>query len=101
MHRSSVHAPRTLFHPGGGSGGRGLACDTLSRMQVEVPRWLQGRESVGAWCQIWELSILGLMVWIDGRARVRLLPHRAGDLTTVCGAGSFTLALSEVTMAST
>jgi MFS family permease len=33
------------------------------------------------------LALLALMVWIDGRARVRLLPHRAGDLTTVCGAG--------------
>lgn len=31
--------------------------------------------------------LLGLMVRIDARARVRLLPHRAGDLTTICGSG--------------
>lgn len=33
------------------------------------------------------LALLGGVIWIDHRARVRLLPHRAGDLTTVCGAG--------------
>ena len=31
------------------------------------------------------LGILGLVLRIDGRARVRLLPRRAGDLRTVCG----------------
>lgn len=37
------------------------------------------------------LGILALVVRIDHRARVRLLPHRAGDLTTVCGAGYFAM----------
>jgi predicted MFS family arabinose efflux permease len=37
------------------------------------------------------LLILGLVVWIDSRARVRLLPHRAGDLTTVVGSGYFAM----------
>jgi predicted MFS family arabinose efflux permease len=37
------------------------------------------------------LAILALVIWIDGRARVRLLPHRAGDLRTVCGAGYFAM----------
>ena len=32
------------------------------------------------------LGVIGLVLWIDTRARVRLLPHRAGDLNTVCGA---------------
>ncbi|WP_411288307.1 MFS transporter [Phenylobacterium sp.] len=36
-------------------------------------------------------AILWLAVRIDGRARVRLLPYRAGDLTTVCGAGYFAM----------
>ncbi|MET0274944.1 MAG: MFS transporter [Phenylobacterium sp.] len=36
-------------------------------------------------------AILGLAMWIDGRARVRLLPHRAGDLTTVLGSGYFAM----------
>ena len=33
------------------------------------------------------LGLLVLIVVIDGRARVRLLPHRAGDLRTICGSG--------------
>ncbi|QRK09912.1 MFS transporter [Archangium violaceum] len=33
------------------------------------------------------LGILGLVLKLDARARVRLLPHRAGDLRTVCGSG--------------
>ena len=37
------------------------------------------------------IAVLGLVVWIDGRARVRLLPHRAGDLRTVCGSGYFAM----------
>jgi predicted MFS family arabinose efflux permease len=37
------------------------------------------------------LAILALVIWIDARARVRLLPHRAGDLRTVCGAGYFAM----------
>lgn len=37
------------------------------------------------------IAILGGAMWIDGRAKVRLLPHRAGDLTTVCGSGYFAM----------
>ncbi|MCR5874818.1 MFS transporter [Phenylobacterium sp. J426] len=37
------------------------------------------------------LAILALVVAIDPRARVRLLPHRAGDLRTVCGSGYFAM----------
>jgi predicted MFS family arabinose efflux permease len=37
------------------------------------------------------IAVLGLVLWIDSRARVRLLPHRAHDLTTVCGAGYFAM----------
>lgn len=33
------------------------------------------------------LLLLAAVLWLDGRARVRLLPHRAGDLMTVCGSG--------------
>ncbi|MFC3070850.1 MFS transporter [Phenylobacterium soli] len=33
------------------------------------------------------LVLLAAVLRIDGRARVRLLPHRAGDLATTCGAG--------------
>ncbi|HEX3887433.1 MAG TPA: MFS transporter [Phenylobacterium sp.] len=45
------------------------------------------------------IAVLGGVVWIDHRARVRLLPHRAGDLRTVCGAGYFAMfALTAATM---
>jgi predicted MFS family arabinose efflux permease len=33
------------------------------------------------------LGLLALVLWIDGRAPVRLLPHRAADLRTICGSG--------------
>jgi len=33
------------------------------------------------------LVVLGLVFWIDHRSKVRLLPHRAGDLGTVVGSG--------------
>ncbi|HEY3948752.1 MFS transporter [Phenylobacterium sp.] len=45
------------------------------------------------------LVILGVVVWLDGRLAVRLLPHRAGDLSTVCGSGYFAMfALTAATM---
>jgi MFS family permease len=37
------------------------------------------------------LAILALVFWIDHRAKVRLLPHRAGDLTTIVGSGYFAM----------
>jgi len=33
------------------------------------------------------IAVLGLVLRLDARAKVRLLPHRAGDLRTVVGAG--------------
>ncbi|THD56411.1 MFS transporter [Phenylobacterium sp.] len=45
------------------------------------------------------LAVLTLVIWIDHRAKVRLLPHRAGDLRTVCGSGYFAMfALTAATM---
>jgi len=37
------------------------------------------------------LAVLALLMRIDGRFRVRLFPHRAADLTTICGAGYFAM----------
>ena len=37
------------------------------------------------------MAILGLVFWIDHRSRVRMLPHRAGDLTTIVGSGYFAM----------
>jgi MFS family permease len=44
------------------------------------------------------LGVLALVVRIDARARIRLLPHRAGDLSTICGSGY--LAMFALTAAS-
>jgi predicted MFS family arabinose efflux permease len=45
------------------------------------------------------LAVLGLVIWIDHRARVRLLPHRAGDLRTIVGSGYFAMfAMTAATM---
>lgn len=33
------------------------------------------------------LAVLVLVLWLDGRTGVRLLPHRAGDMRTICGSG--------------
>ena len=37
------------------------------------------------------LAVIFAVVWIDRTARIRLLPHRAGDLRTVCGSGYFAM----------
>ena len=63
-HRASNVASRTIFYPQGGR--RGRSTDALSSLHVAVPRWLQGKESVAAWVHIWQLSIVGLMVWLTG-----------------------------------
>lgn len=66
-HRSSAPGSRTLFYPHGGHPR--LLVDALSSLHVVVPRWLQGRESIGVWVDVWQLAILGLLAWIT-RARV-------------------------------
>ena len=63
-HRASNVASRTIFYPQGGR--RSRSTDALSSLHVAVPRWLQGKESVAAWVHIWQLSIVGLMVWLTG-----------------------------------
>lgn len=69
-HRSSRVASRTIFYPQGGHPR--VLVDALSSLNVVVPRWLQGRESAAAWIQVWQLSILGLLVWITGARSVTL-----------------------------
>ena len=63
-HRGSTTAARTIFYPHGGRPR--ILFDALSSLHVVVPRWLQGKESVAAWIHVWQLSILGLLVWISG-----------------------------------
>ncbi len=63
-HRASPAAARTIFYPQ--EGHHRKSCDTLSSLHVVVPRWLHGRESVAAWVHVWQISMLGLLVWIVG-----------------------------------
>ncbi|WP_397422135.1 MFS transporter [Phenylobacterium sp.] len=44
-------------------------------------------------------GVLALVIWLDGRARVRLLPQGAGDVRTVVGAGYLAMfAMTAATM---
>lgn len=61
-HRSSAAASRTLFYPTGGYPR--LLIDAMSPLHVVVPSWLRGRESAGAWVDVWQLAIVGLLAWI-------------------------------------
>lgn len=69
-HRNSSVAGRTLFFPQGGRPR--VLLDALSSLHVVVPQWLQGRDSVSAWVHVWQLSILGLLVWITGARAANL-----------------------------
>ena len=70
--------------------GLGVAAIAVADL-LKVPALSIGTVVVG-------LAILLLVVWIDARAKVRLLPLRSGDLTTVCGSGY--LAMFALTAAS-
>lgn len=63
-HRDNIAANRTIFYPQVGH-PRPLI-DALGSLHMVVPRWLQGKEAAAAWMNVWQLSILGLMVWITG-----------------------------------
>lgn len=62
-HRNSATSGRTLFYPVASGRSRTLV-DALSSLHVVVPRWLQGKDAATPWLHIWQLSILGLLVWL-------------------------------------
>lgn len=62
-HRSSTTSTRTLFYPVASGRSRTLV-DALSSLHVVVPRWLQGKDAGTPWLHVWQLSILGLLVWL-------------------------------------
>lgn len=87
----SAAAPVLLGRGQGGQGGPGIPWVQLGVLGVGVgaiavadilktPIVTIGLVAAG-------IAILVLVVWIDARARVRLLPRGAGDLSTVCGSG--------------
>ncbi|THD63698.1 MFS transporter [Phenylobacterium sp.] len=99
----SAAAPALLRGAARAGGGPGVPWIQLSVLglgvaAIAVADSVSGRAlSIGL--VVAGLAVLALVVWIDGRLRVRLLPHRAGDLRTVCGAGYFAMfAMTAATM---
>jgi MFS family permease len=91
----AVAAPFLLGGIQGGGGGPGVPWAQLGVLGVGVAAIAVADTvqapvlSVGL--VVSGLAVLALVVVLDGRARVRLLPHRSGDLTTVCGSGYFAM----------
>lgn len=98
----SAAAPYLLGGEGKGSGGPGIPWTQLGVLGLGVAAIavadLMKLPALSIGMVLTGLLVLLAVVWIDGRARVRLLPHRSGDLTTVCGAGY--LAMFALTAAS-
>jgi hypothetical protein len=87
----SAAAPFLLRGAGRGEGGPGIPWTQLAVLGAGVGAIAVADVVRGAALALGlvalGIALLAAVIWIDGRARVRLLPHRAGDLTTVCGAG--------------
>lgn len=98
----SAAAPVLLAGSAGGAGGPGIPWTQLWVLGLGVAAIsvadLLGSPGASISTVAAGLAVLACVVWIDTRARVRLLPHRAGDLRTVCGSGY--LAMFTLTAAS-
>ena len=64
QHRQSVIATGTVFYPDGGRPR--LLVEAMGVVSAEIPSWLLGRNAVDAWVSVWQLSIVGLLVWWMG-----------------------------------
>jgi len=91
----SAAAPFLLSGSAGGDGGPGIPWLQLGVLGVGVGAIAVADVLKGAATSIGlvtaGIAVLGLVFWIDHRAKVRLLPHRAGDLTTIVGSGYFAM----------
>jgi predicted MFS family arabinose efflux permease len=91
----SAAAPFLLGGAGRGSGGPGIPWLQLGVLGVGVAAIAVADLAKGAAFSIGlvaaGIAVLGLVLRIDHRAKVRLLPHRAGDLTTIVGSGYFAM----------
>ena len=87
----SVAAPFLLKGSDEGAGGPGIPWMQLAVLGLGVGAVAVADITRGAAASLGlvavGLALLAAVLWIDARAKVRLLPHRAGDLTTVCGSG--------------
>jgi MFS family permease len=83
-----------LAKAGGAGGGPGVPWAQLGVLALGVSAIAVADLVPEAWSAgmvLLGLLVLAFVVRIDPRARVRLLPHRAGDLTTVVGSGYFAM----------
>lgn len=98
----TVAAPFLLAGAGKGAGGPGVPWRQLGLLGAGVAAIAMADTIDAAFFSIGlviaGMLILAILVRTDGRAGVRLLPHRAGDLTTICGSGY--LAMFALTAAS-
>lgn len=99
----AVAAPFLLAGSVKGQGGPGIPWVQLGVLAVGVTAIALAnivRDPVGAVGLVLAGGgVLGLVIWLDGRSRVRLLPHRAGDVRTVVGAGYLAMfAMTAATM---
>jgi hypothetical protein len=66
-HRNSDVAKRTVFYPNsrfvkGGKTLRELA-ESLTSVSGNVPHWLKGKTRAYEWSKLWQIAIIGLLVW--------------------------------------
>jgi predicted MFS family arabinose efflux permease len=91
----SAAAPLLLGGSSKAPGGPGIPWTQLGVLAVGVGAIavadMAGAPALSIGLVLAGFAILALVLWIDSRARVRLMPHRAGDLTTICGAGYFAM----------
>ena len=99
----AIAAPFLLAGSEKGQGGPGIPWLQLSVLSVgvvaiAVANILEDLASA-AGLVVAGFAVLALVIWIDGRAKVRLLPVAAGDLRTVVGAGYLAMfAMTAATM---
>ena len=99
----AVAAPFLLAGSVKGQGGPGIPWTQLGVLAVgvvaiAVANILDDLASA-AGLVVAGFAVLALVIWIDGRAKVRLLPLDAGDLRTVVGAGYLAMfAMTAATM---
>ncbi|WP_395671603.1 MFS transporter [Phenylobacterium sp.] len=91
----SIAAPFLLGGASKGEGGPGIPWSQLLVLGIGVGAIatadLVRPAAFSVAMVVTGLVVLALVMRFDGRAKVRLLPHRASDLTTVCGAGYFAM----------
>ena len=89
----SAAAPLLLGGRGEASGGPGVPWPQLGVLSLGVGAIavadLAGSAMGSVALVLAGLAILALVVWMDGRSPIRLLPVGAADLRTVCGSGYF------------